>query len=97
MHVTPAGGNVFRDLGFAPDEAENLLIRADLMHAVEQRIAGMSQVHAAKLLGVSQPRVSSLTRGKITHFTIDSLVNMLARAGVRVHVTTRVRPLLKES
>lgn len=88
-HVTSAGGNVFRDIGFSAEEAENLLIRTDLMLAVERRITGMSQVRAAKLLGVSQPRVSDLKRGRITHFTIDALVNMLARAGVHVRVSTR--------
>ena len=88
-HVTPADGNVFRDIGFSAEEAENLLIRTDLMLAVERRITGLSQVRAAELLGVSQPRVSDLKRRKITHFTIDALVNMLARAGVHVRVTTR--------
>lgn len=88
-HITPAGGNVFADLGFAPAEAENLKIRSNLMDAVCERIADMSQVDAASLLGVSQPRVSDLARGKIGHFTIDALVNMLACAGVRVRIAAR--------
>lgn len=86
-HVTPADGNVFADLGFGPEEAENLLLRADLMIEVAKRIDGMTQVKAAELLGVSQPRVSGLRRGKISLFTIDALVNMLARAGMRTTVT----------
>jgi predicted XRE-type DNA-binding protein len=90
-HVTPAGGNVFADLGFEPGEAANLLIRTDLMmeieHVIEQR--GLRQKDAAKLFGVSQPRISDLTRGKIGEFTIDSLVNMLAHAGVTVEVSIR--------
>lgn len=88
-HTTPAGGNVFVDLGFPPEEAENLKIRSSLMMAIEQIITerGLKQIEAAELFGVSQPRISDLLRGKIDVFTIDSLINMLARAGVRVELT----------
>jgi predicted XRE-type DNA-binding protein len=87
-HVTPAGGNVFEDLGFSPEEAENLKIRAVLMDAIEGLIEsrGLTQQRAAELLGTTQPRVSDLVRGKINEFTIDSLVRMLSHAGVRVEV-----------
>jgi predicted XRE-type DNA-binding protein len=87
-HVTPAGGNVFEDLGFSPEEAENLKIRAVLMDAIEDLIEsrGLTQQRAAELLGTTQPRVSDLIRGKINEFTIDSLVKMLSHAGVRVDV-----------
>lgn len=80
-HVTPVGGNVFADLGFPPGEAKNLRLRSDLMSALERVIDGMTQVEAAALLGVSQPRISELTRGQIGRFTIDALVNMLSHAG----------------
>lgn len=87
-HVTPAGGNVFRDLGFSPAEAENLKIRSDLMTALQRLMAerGVTQVEAARLFGVSQPRISDLKRDKIDRFTIDTLVNMLACAGVSVRL-----------
>jgi predicted XRE-type DNA-binding protein len=87
-HVTPAGGNVFRDLGFPPAEAENLKIRSDLMTALQRLMTerGLTQVQAAKLFGVSQPRISDLKRDKIGRFTIDTLINMLACAGVRVRL-----------
>ena len=49
----------------------------------------LTQAAAAKLFGVTQPRVSNLVRGKIDLFSIDTLVDMLARAGARVHVTVR--------
>jgi len=89
--ITPADGNVFADIGFPPEEAENLLIRCDLMLDIEQIIEerGLKQKAAAKLFGVSQPRISDLKRGKIAVFTIDSLVNMLATAGFRVDVSIR--------
>lgn len=88
-HVTASGGNVFADLGFAPEEAENLRIRSDLMIALCRVIADMTQIEAAVLLGVSQPRVSELRRGLIDKFTIDTLVNMLGRAGLRARVSLR--------
>jgi predicted XRE-type DNA-binding protein len=87
-HTTPPDGNVFEDLGFAPEEAENLMIRARLMDAIEELIAarGLTQQRAAELLGTTQPRVSDLVRGKINEFTIDSLVRMLSHAGLRVEL-----------
>ncbi len=86
-YVTRAGGNVFVDLGFPAEEAENLKMRARFMSELRDRIAGMTQADAAKRLHVSQPRVSDLTRGKIGLFTVDALVNMLAHAGVKVRVS----------
>lgn len=86
-HVTPADGNVFADLGFSEEEAENLKVRAQLMRELRQVIADVTQVEAAHLLGVTQPRVSDLKRGKIGLFTIDALVNMLAHAGIRMRVS----------
>lgn len=85
--------NVFRDLGFRPEEAENLRIRSDLMVALSRLIEsrGLTQAAAAKLLGVSQPRVSDLVRGKIDKFSVDTLIEMLGAAGVEVRVTTKRR------
>jgi predicted XRE-type DNA-binding protein len=79
-------GDVFRDLGFSASEAENLRIRSEMMNALIARIEKrkLTQSRAAKLLGVTQPRVSDLMRGKIHLFSIDTLVNMLAAAGLRV-------------
>lgn len=90
-HVTPAGGNIFADLGFAPADAENLKLRAHLMNELRDVIDGMTQVQAAQFLGVSQPRVSDLSRGKIGLFTIDALVNMLGHAGVTLDVSLKKR------
>jgi predicted XRE-type DNA-binding protein len=88
-HTTPAGGNIFADLGFPREEAENLKLRSSLMIAIEKIIAarGLKQTEAAELFGVSQPRISDLTRGKFDVFTIDSLVNMLAHAGFHVKLS----------
>src|SRR5262249_9998718 len=87
--VRRSSGNVFRDLGFSAAEAESLRLRADLMVQIRRLIEGrkLTQAAAAKLLGVTQPRISDLVRGKIDLFSIDTLVDMLARAGIRGALT----------
>jgi predicted XRE-type DNA-binding protein len=87
--VTSANGYVFADLGFSPEEAENLKVRAQLMNEIRDLIGELTQIDAAGLLGVSQPRVSDLKRGKIGLFTIDALVNMLAHAGVKMRLSVK--------
>jgi predicted XRE-type DNA-binding protein len=88
-----SSGNVFRDLGFSAEEAENLRIRSEMMVRLARVIddRGLTQAEAARIFGVTQPRVSDLVRGKIELFSIDMLVNMLAKAGLQVVFTTRVR------
>jgi len=83
--------DVFDAICDTPEEAENLKLRADLMRELASRIAGMSQQEAATLLGVTQPRVSELVRGKINFFALDKLVNMAARAGLGVTLTVKKR------
>jgi len=70
------------------EQAENMRLRASLMMALERYVTrnGMSQEQAAKLLGVSQPRISNLMRGKISLFSLDMLVNMVAAAGLHVEM-----------
>ena len=86
LNVTRSTGNVFRDLGFPPDEAEHLRVRSDLLVQLQKAIKsqGLKQAEAAKLLDVTQPRVSDLMRGRLDLFSVDSLIDMLARVGVRV-------------
>lgn len=90
--VRRSSGNVFADLGFDEDEAEHLRIRSALMATLRQVLQDrkLTQAAAAALFEVSQPRVSDLMRGKIDLFSIDTLVDMLARAGVRVEIRTTV-------
>jgi predicted XRE-type DNA-binding protein len=84
-------GNVFADLGFAESEAQNLALRSDLMIRIEKlvRDSGMTQQQAAKTFGVTQPRLNALLKGKIADFSLDALVNMLARAGMQVKMTVK--------
>ena len=94
LKIAPSSGNVFRDLGFRRDEAEHLLVRADIMIQVQKLIASrrLKQRGAAKILGVTQPRVSDLLRGRIDLFSTDALIDMLARLGATVRLTIKVRP-----
>ena len=91
--VRRSSGNVFKDLGFRDPEAENLRIRSDLMARLRKLIEdeGLTQAQAARMLGVSQPRVSDLVRGRIDLFSIDTLVNLLAKSGIRVTVKVHAR------
>jgi predicted XRE-type DNA-binding protein len=86
-----SSGNVFRDIGFEPAEAESLRIRAALMVELRQVMARrkLTQQAAARLWGVTQPRVSDLVRGKIDLFSIDTLVDMLAQSGAVVQLRVR--------
>lgn len=73
------------------EAAENMKLRSVLMIALKEHIAraGLSQSQAAKVFGVTQPRVSDLMRGKINLFGLDALVNMAAAAGQ--HIDLRIR------
>ena len=77
-----------------PEEAENMKLRSALMLALKDHLTrtAMSQAEAARLLGVTQPRISDLMRGKINLFGLDALVNMATAAGLRIElkVTTAV-------
>lgn len=74
------------------EEAENMKLRSVLMSALKERItrAEISQAQAAELLGVTQPRVSDLMRGKINLFGLDALVNMATAAGLQVEMRVSV-------
>lgn len=89
LKITPSSGNVFRDVGFSHDAAEHLLVRSDLMIAAQKALGrrALTQAEAARTLGVTQPRVSDLLRGRIDLFSTDALIDMLARLGIRVRVT----------
>jgi predicted XRE-type DNA-binding protein len=88
MRAAKGSANVFADCGFPPAEAENLRVRAKMMTALTGYIQErkITQSRAARIMGVSQPRISDLVRGKIGLFTIDTLVNMVTAAGLKVEV-----------
>ena len=82
--ITRSSGNVFTDLGFPPEEAAILAMRADLMAQLRLLIEkrNWTQVEVAKVLGISQSRVSDLMRGKWDKFSPDMLVTLSIRAGL---------------
>ena len=86
LKIERGSGNVFLDVGFPPDEAHNLQLRSDLMSRIERFVgsSGLTQKECATRMGVTQPRLNDLLRGKIDKFSLDALVNMLAHAGMRV-------------
>ena len=73
------------------ESAANMRMRAQLMIEVEQYVkkSGLSQTAVAKRLGVTQPRLNDLLRGKIDKFSLDALVNMLNTAGRRVSLRVK--------
>ena len=83
--------NVWDALEDDPAERESLKIKSRLVIDIEQRIKGLglTQAQAAKLMGISQPRVSDVVNGKIDRFTIDMLITMLIRLGLHVEVGLR--------
>ena len=102
-HITPVGGNVFADLGFEPKEAaalqaeskriisEKLAIKESLMAELAVWIGEkkLKQADAAQILGVTRPRVSDVIHRKSVKFTIDALVDMLARTGKHVQLSVQ--------
>ena len=89
--ITESSGNVFRDLGFSANDAEDLRLRSDLLMQLQDRIVALkeSQAAVARRLEITQPRVSDLLRGKIDRFSLDTLTVFLRRLGAEVQVVVR--------
>lgn len=85
-----SSGNVFIDLGFPPHEAAVMLLRCELAEALRKWIdrEGITQAQASRRLGVSQPRISEISRNKVDKLSLDYLVGLCAKAGVAVKVRT---------
>ena len=88
--------NVFQDIGFDKQEAANMKVRAEILLEVWEYIRkkSLKQKDAAALLGIDQPEVSLLLHGYIFEFSIDALVNMLARIGRELKITTQPQSCL---
>ena len=86
-------GNVFRDLGFSAEEADHLRVRSELMAKAQTVITarGLKPTEAAEVLGVTQPRVSDLMRGRIDLFDAEMLIDMLSKLGIRTKVVLEPR------
>ena len=87
-----SGGNVFADLGVdAPEEA---LAKAELTAKISEIIAarGLTQQAAARILGIDQPKVSALLRGKLGGFSTERLIRFLNALGRDVEIVVKDRP-----
>lgn len=84
VRVVDSTGNVFVDLGFDPAEAHVMALRVELMIKLRERlqVEGLTQSEAARRLGVSQPRISSLLKGAWREFSMDMLLTLATRAGL---------------
>ena len=89
-NITESSGNVFADLGYSPDEAAILQMRADLMADLRKFIKTkkLTQNEAAKILGISQSRVSDLITGKWEKFSLEMLITLATKAGK--HITLKI-------
>jgi predicted XRE-type DNA-binding protein len=91
--VPEASDNIFRDLDFPEEETINFLARSTLMIEIKKIIEErkLTQAKAAKLLGVTQPRVSALYTGKLDDFTVDMLMKWLSKSGKDVTILVKDR------
>jgi predicted XRE-type DNA-binding protein len=97
LKITKGTANIFEDLGFDIQESQNLLLRSQTMIALLNwfNASGLTQAVAAKTLGITQPRLNQLLKGKIEIFSLDALVNMATSAGMRVGLSIRPVPSVK--
>ncbi|MDH5221552.1 MAG: XRE family transcriptional regulator [Betaproteobacteria bacterium] len=91
IKIERGSGNVFLDLGFGKAEAENLRLRSELMVRIGDycRASGRTQAEVAKALGLTQPRLNALLKGRIDQFSLDALVNVASRAGMSVRLVVK--------
>ena len=80
--------DVWEALSDTPAEAESMRMRSSLLIAIEQKVAawGTTQAEAARRLGVTQPRLNDLLKGKIEKFSLDTLIDLAGRSGLRVRL-----------
>ena len=91
LNIVVGSDNVFRDLGFPEGEAQNLLLRADLVVHIRKVIEklGVTQAEAAKRASITQPRMNDLVKGRTEKFTLDAMVNVAAQLGYIVKLSLK--------
>ena len=84
--IVKSSGNIFLDLGFPPEEATVLQMRSEVMADLRKFIKSkkLTQAKAAEMLGISQSRVSDLVRGKWDKFSLEMLIALATKAGMRI-------------
>lgn len=88
-----SSGNVFEDLGIENPEEE--LTKAKLVWEIEQIIKKkkLTQVEAANIMGINQPKVSALIRRKLDGFSVERLIHFLNTLGQDIDIVVRPKPL----
>lgn len=91
LKMERGSGNIFLDIGFNKVEAENLKLRSALMMRIEDWVtaSGLTQAAAAKVLGLTQPRLNAMLKGRIELFSLDALVNVASKAGLSVRLVVK--------
>lgn len=91
LKMERSSGNIFLNVGFDKVEAENLRLRAALMMRIEDwvKASGLTQAAAAKVLGLTQPRLNAMLKGRIHLFSLDALVNAASKAGLSVRLVVK--------
>ena len=91
LNIVVGSDNIFRDLGFPEGEAQNLLLRADLVVHIRKVIEklGLTQAEAAKRACITQPRMNDLVKGRTEKFTLDAMVNVAAQLGYIVKLSLK--------
>ena len=91
LNAVAGSDNIFRDLGFPEAEAQNLLLRADLVVRIRKVIAKLdiTQAEAAKRADITQPRMNDLVKGRTHKFTLDALVNVASQLGYTVKLSLK--------
>ena len=92
MAVTRSSGNVFEDLGF--EDADEMALKSDIAYVISTIIEnrGLTQAQAARILGINQPKVSALVRGRLSGFSIDRLFRFLTALDRNVEVSVTPKP-----
>ncbi len=94
---TPSGGNVFADLRLP--KPDDLLAKAELAARIIREIdrRRLTQIEAAEILGIDQPKVSALKQGKLSGFSIERLMRLLLRLGRDIEITVKEKPKSRTS
>ena len=98
ISITESSGNIFEDIGFSPEEAEEELLKAQLGAEIFSILhsRSLTQTEAAKILGVKQPEISRLKKGKFSYYSVERLMRFLERLNCEVSIHI-VRPEREEA
>jgi predicted XRE-type DNA-binding protein len=91
MTKTSTFANVWDALEDSPEDAATMTMRSNVMIAIKDQVRSWNttQAQAARRLGITQPRLNGLLHGKINKFSLDTLMTLATRAGLKVRIDVR--------